>query len=249
MRIAHEHRVAGCALRGADRPAVRAMCFDRLLPCLARHGLLAGQPVVMNDAQSVRVDVFRRQRQHRCGGWTEQRGVLAGPGVQAVRKRPDQGAELRRLLGRPLRGLLRNARGSHPPVAGQVGVAVEFRPAAARLRIQANEQLGMAFHLRVSVRMEQARMVRGEDVRDAVGVPQDLRPLLGSRCGPRASVDRKERQRDGEGGPGANERMPFELLHGVCCIPPRGTASNPFSRTGQRGACQNGPAVREERRP
>ena len=139
--------------------------------------------------------------------------MLGGPRVQAGRKRANQRPELRRLLRSPRRRLLRNAVGAHPAIARQVGIAVELGAAAARLRVEAHEQLGMRFHLRVPVRVEEARVIGREDVRDAVAVPENLRPLFrnGSRAGHGGQRDERDAQPERRARP--DSKALLEVFH------------------------------------
>ena len=181
MRVAHEHRVARRALRRPNRPAVGSVRIDHFLPRLAIDVLLARQPVVMNDTEAVRIHVLGGERQHAPRGRAQVLRVLRRPRVEPVGKRADQRAEFSALLRLPLLRPLRNAGGAHPSIAREVCVAVEFRASAASLRIEAHQQVRVAFHLRIPVGVEQARVIWCEDVRDAVGIPEDLSSFRGCR--------------------------------------------------------------------
>ena len=214
MRVAQEHGVTRRRLGRRDRPAVRSVRFHVLAPGLGVDAVLAGQPVVMDDAQPMGVDVLNRQRQHALRGRAEQGRVLGGPRVQAGRKCANQPAELRRLLRGPQLCLLRDAVGAHPAIARDRAIAVELGTASARLGVETHEQLRVPFHLRVSVRVKKARVVGREDVRDAVLVPQDFGPLFRSSRPGGDDGQRNERDAQPERHARACPQALIEVSHG-----------------------------------
>ena len=125
--------------------------------------------------------------------------VFGRPGVQALTKASMSGANSLLCPAAHCLGRRRHAVGPHPAVGIEILLAVELGAAAARLRVEAEQQLGVGLHLRVAVGVEQARMIGREDVRDAVAVPQDL-GALGRRLGPGAYPDSaRQHQRDDKG--------------------------------------------------
>jgi hypothetical protein len=98
MRVAQEQRVARRRLRRTNRPPVRSVRFYDLAARFRVDAALAGQPVVVNDAQAVRVDIVGCQRQHGPGGGAERVPMLIGPGVQSRCERANERAKLGGLL-------------------------------------------------------------------------------------------------------------------------------------------------------
>jgi hypothetical protein len=155
----------------------------------------------MDHAQAMREHVLDRDRQHRLGRRAERVFVLCRPSVQPLRERGEQRREVRTLLSGPQLRPPRDAVGAHPAIGVEIRVTVEFGAAAARLRVEPQQQFGVRFHLRVSVRVEQAWIVRTGDVRDAVAVPQDFGALRGDGCDSgRGGANEREKHRQVQDG-------------------------------------------------
>src|SRR6186997_2036546 len=84
----------------------------------------ADDPVVVNDAQAMRVHILDADRQHHLRFGTEIALMLFGPGVEAIDKRNDQRPELRALSLRPLLRSCGNAVGAHPSIGLEILLAV-----------------------------------------------------------------------------------------------------------------------------
>src|SRR5258708_18476834 len=83
-------------------------------------------PVVVDDAQAMRVDIFDADWQHALRCRTQVGLVLTGPTIQTGHKRRDERTELPSLAARPLLRACRNPIGPHPAVGIEVRLAVEL---------------------------------------------------------------------------------------------------------------------------
>ena len=187
-------------MRRRDRPFIGSVRVDLCATEPAIELRRVDDPVVVDHPQTVRVHIFDADGQHALGGGAQVRLVLDRPCIQPRNEGRDQRRELRALSRGP--GLRRcwDAVRAHPSIGFQVGIAVELGSAATCLRIESQEQFGMRFHLRVAVRVEQARVIGRSDVRDPVLVPQNFSPLRRSRRrGARGrAADRGKAKRDDE---------------------------------------------------
>ena len=77
---------------------------------------------------------------------------------------------------------------------------------------------------------EEARMIRREDVGNAVGVPENLGAFFGDGCSPRAGAGGKQGERNDESDPGANGEPAGELKHS---FPLCGALYTPLDARGQ----------------
>ncbi len=168
----------------------------------------------MDDAETVRVDVFWCERQNGLRRVAHHIGMLGRPGVQTRRKRADEGGKFRCLLRRPHFRLRRDAGRPHPAIAVEVRIAVEFGATATRLGVESHQQLRVPLHLSVAVGVEEALVIGGKDVRDAVAIPKDFRAFR-RRGGQRPVIGAgKKRQPEDDGETRAARESRREVLHG-----------------------------------
>src|SRR5262245_63707961 len=113
----------------------------------------------MNHAQAVRVDVLDGDRQDALRFGAEIRLVLGRPRVEPAHERLDQRSELGALPRRPFPSGVGDAVRSHPAIGREVGLAVVLGAAAARLRVEAQQQLAVRLHLdRKSTRLNSSHL-------------------------------------------------------------------------------------------
>ena len=102
VRVAHQHRLTRRRPGRGDGPLVGAVRLDVGARQSRRQLCRIDDPVVVNDPQAVRVDVFDADRQHPLRLGTEVGLVLGRPGVQPAHERLDQRTKLHALSRRPL---------------------------------------------------------------------------------------------------------------------------------------------------
>ena len=226
VRVAHQHRVAGRALRRRDRPAVRSVRLDHFLPRLPVDVLLARQPVVVNDAQAVRVDVLGASAAARA---SPRRSAVLGffaahafrPSANARISAPNSGA----LLRRPLLRLLRECRSSAP---SDRSPGRRRRRTRRRGRAPARRAAPAARRALPSARSRRRRTGSDDPARRCAGCrrcPTGSRSLSPEPLPLAAGVDRDQRERDDESDAGATEsrRANWAMSPpGVPCITPLG---------------------------
>ncbi len=213
VRVAHQHGIATGALLRRERPAVRSfgrqagrqgvgrgraarlprreqsgdvvlLRHDREVDCL----LLAGQ------------DVRRLQRQD----LPDRRGDGVAVGRRVLVRARDEGVEHRPLevaaFLHPGNGAIGDALRAHLRVALDVRVvragAEILGQAAACGGDVGQQRLRLVLHLGITVAAHDGEQVGAVDVRDAVGVPEDLAPALGRAAG-RGGAGRGKRECDG----------------------------------------------------
>ena len=124
-------------------------------------------------------DVDARDGQHDAILGGDGVGMRLGVVVDAAREGIQVRAEGRVLRVVPGLGALGDAVQLHPAVEREMVGTPVFGGAAARFAVEPQQQVGLRLSLRPAVGVEHRLAVRGEDVRDAVAVPEDF----GLGCG------------------------------------------------------------------
>src|SRR5579883_338358 len=109
--------------------------------------------------------------------------MLAGVCIEAGSELLEIAAKRRRLLLMPLLAALNGAYGAEVEVVLQIALAPIFRRAAARLTVQLQQQICVAFHLRVTEGEECSVVIARKYVGNAIAIPRNF---YTARCARRA---------------------------------------------------------------
>ena len=190
--VRQQQRVVARGFGRRKRPRVRA-ARDA---ARAERTLLRGHVAVVRQAVRVRNDIHAGDGQHHLHGRIDRLRMLGRIVIDALRERVHIEPELWRLLFVPLCAALVGAVDDDPFVGIHKALAKVFRGAPAGLAIKVEEEVAVALRLRVAEAVEDASLALAVDVRNAIGVPQDLS----------MRVSLRERRRRGKGHASSSQR-------------------------------------------